>query len=321
MGLEASARKIGRVVKLSRVRHPLINQDQTRAVLLHQLPEHVAWAGRLLVVRLYPGVRFLPAELPRNLPPERVDYRPIRFHQRIAGRDPVPHEHHASRCRRFFDPGFLEKVAHSRQADRVDAGEQVVQRHHGVGLAAAEVGLELYHRVAALPDNSPVGAHQQFFQTLGEVGPPEELGGVAVLVTSLPQVDLPEIGRELRLLVPTAGDVLVGIDHFSPRLEATGDLTFDRRAGAFSLLAAHLFFVVQPPQLMLHLPDLIGLGGGYSRKQPGHRVKRPIRIVTREGALMRPPIPHPAQLSHQIALERPQCFLENHGPGGPHHDQ
>ena len=56
-------------------------------------------------------------------------------------------------------------------------------------------------------------------QALGEVGAAEELDWVAVLGDALAEMDLPEVGGELGLLVLTAGDVAVGGDDLPPRLE------------------------------------------------------------------------------------------------------
>ena len=82
-----------------------------------------------------------------------------------------------------------------------DAREQVVEREHRVGLAAAEVGLELDDGVAALATEPLDGADEHAFQALGEVGAAEELDGVAVLVGALAEMDLPEVGGEFGLLV------------------------------------------------------------------------------------------------------------------------
>ena len=88
-----------------------------------------------------------------------------------------------------------------------DAREQVVERQHRVRLAAAEVGLELHDRVAALAGEAPHRADQHPLQALGEIGAAEELDGVLVLVRPLAEVHLPEVGGELGLLVAAAGDV------------------------------------------------------------------------------------------------------------------
>ena len=117
------------------------------------------------------------------------------------------------------------------------AGEQVIERQHRVGLAAAEVGLELHHRVAALAGEALHRADQQPLQALGEIGAAEELHRVPVLVRPFAEMHLPQVGRELGLLVAAAGHVLVRGHHLAPGLEAAGRLALDGRAGALALLA------------------------------------------------------------------------------------
>ncbi len=84
---------------------------------------------------------------------------------------------------------------------------------------SAEVGLKLHHRISALARDALDTAHEQALQTFGQERAAEELLRLPVLVRTLPQVDLPEIGGELRLLVAAARDIGVWRDHFAPRLE------------------------------------------------------------------------------------------------------
>jgi len=72
-----------------------------------------------------------------------------------------------------------------------------------VRLAAAEVGLQLHHRVAVVARDAPQRTGEQPAQALGQVGAAEELLGLAVLVCALAQMHLSQVGRELgRLVVP-----------------------------------------------------------------------------------------------------------------------
>ena len=150
----------------------------------------------------------------------------------------------------------------------------MIERQHGVGLAAAEVGLELHHRIAAPAGETAHRAHQHRLQALGEVGAAEELDRVAVLVGPFAQVHLPEVGGELGLLVAAAGHVAMGRHHLAPRLEAARDLALDGRARALALFAAHLLVEAQAQQLQLHLFDVVRLGRGNGREQPGRRIER-----------------------------------------------
>ena len=75
---------------------------------------------------------------------------PSGFVDRIAGRDLVADQDDASRLRQLLDLGFLHHRIDADQLTRSGAGEQMIQRQHRVRLAAAEVGLELHDRIAAL---------------------------------------------------------------------------------------------------------------------------------------------------------------------------
>ena len=164
----------------------------------------------------------------------------------------------------------------------------MIERQHGVGLAAAEVGLELHDRITTAAGKAPHGADEQRLQALGEIGAPEELDGVPVLVGPFSEMDLPEVGGELGLLVPPAGDVLVRGHHLSPRLQVARGRALDRRACALPLLAPHLLVEAEPKQLHLHLLDLIGLRGGNGGQQPFRRVERAVGVVAGEGLLVGP---------------------------------
>ena len=155
-------------------------------------------------------------------------------------------------------------------------------------LPAAEVRLKLDHRVAALRGQSLDAAHEQPLQALGQVGPPEELLRLAVLLGPLAEVDLPQIGSELRLLVAPAGHVGVRRHDLAPRLETTRCRGLHERASGLALLAAHLLVEDEPAQLELHRADLVGLWRRDRRQQPRHRVERAVGVVARERLL----VPH-----------------------------
>ena len=87
----------------------------------------------------------------------------------------------------------------------------MIQRKNGVRLAAAEVGLELHDRIAARAVEALDRPDQEPSQALGEVGTAEELDRLPVFVGALAEVDLPQVGRELGLLISAAGYVLVRV--------------------------------------------------------------------------------------------------------------
>src|SRR5690606_21068073 len=142
---------------------------------------------------------------------------------------------------------------------RGGAREEVVEREHRVRLAAPEVRLELHDRIAAAALEAAHGADEELLQAFGEVGAPEELDWVLVLVGAFPDVDLPEVGRELGLLVAAAGDVLVRAHDLAPGLELPRGLRLDGRRSGPALLRSHLLVKSDAQKLHLHLLDLLGL--------------------------------------------------------------
>ena len=108
----------------------------------------------------------------------------------------------------------------ARQAARRLRAGQMPQRQHRVGLAAAEIGLQLDHRVAALLAEPAHGVGQEALQPVGQVGPPVELGRVAILVAALAARHLGEVGRELGLGEPAGRHVAMRGHDLAPRLQA-----------------------------------------------------------------------------------------------------
>jgi hypothetical protein len=96
----------------------------------------------------------------------------------------------------------------------------MVQGEHRVGLAAAEVGLQLDHRVAArLAGQASERALEQAGQALGQIGAAEELDRIAVFLGRVAPRHLGEVGSELGLDVTAARDVGVGRHDLAPGLE------------------------------------------------------------------------------------------------------
>ena len=67
----------------------------------------------------------------------------------------------------------------------------MVKRQHRVRLAAAEVGLQLHHRVASRTCQTPRGSFQQTSQAFGEIRAAEELLWISILVRTLSKMNLP----------------------------------------------------------------------------------------------------------------------------------
>ena len=90
------------------------------------------------------------------------------------------------------DAGLLEDRRHAgkffRLIARVRRAGEVIERQHGMGLAAAEIGLQPDHRIAAFAGEARDRRDQDAAQALGRVGDAEEGGRVRVFFAALPLV-------------------------------------------------------------------------------------------------------------------------------------
>ena len=100
-----------------------------------------------------------------------------------------------------------------------------------MGLAAAEVGLELHHRIPARARQALYAPHQQVLEALREVGAPVELLRVSILIASLAQMHLPQVRCELRLLIVPAGHIRVRGSDLAPRPQTPRRSTLNSRSG------------------------------------------------------------------------------------------
>src|SRR5260370_13014586 len=108
-------------------------------------------------------------------------------------------------------------------------------------LAAAEVRLKLNDRITALPGEPSDCADQHLIQAMGQIGAAEELGRFPIFVGALAEVYLPQIGRELCLLVAPARHILMRSHNLPPGFQTGARLAFNRGARTPSLFAADLF--------------------------------------------------------------------------------
>src|SRR5262249_25532661 len=89
MRLEAAGGRVGAAVELAGVRPPLVDQNETGAVIVHQPAQHVAGARGLLVIRTdalkrllgFLGSAYRMAELPGQLAPQRAHHRAVGFYR------------------------------------------------------------------------------------------------------------------------------------------------------------------------------------------------------------------------------------------------
>ena len=91
-------------------------------------------------------------------------------------------------------------------------------------------------------------------------GTPNEAAAFGdIVLIAVPYGAMPQIGRELGLLIPAARDVGVGRHDLTPCLEACASGTLDGGAGGLPLFAADLLVEDQAAKLHLHLADFICL--------------------------------------------------------------
>src|SRR5438094_691743 len=87
-------------------------------------------------------------------------------------------------------------------------------------LTSTEVRLEFDDWVPALAREALQSLGQQIPDPLGDVGAPEELPRIAVLVRPLAPIHLADVRRELGLLISPRSHVGVGGDNLAPALVA-----------------------------------------------------------------------------------------------------
>ena len=244
-------------MQLAGVGDPLVDEDQAGAVFLEQLPQHIAGAGRVFVISGNARECLLAAQLPRHLAPQRTYDRAVGFGHWIPRRDLVADQHHAPGLGEFVGLRLLQHGFDTGQLAGRRAGEQVIEGQHRVSLAAAEIGLQLNDRIAALTGKAAHRPDQHSFQAFGQVGAAKELDRIPVFIRPFAQMHLPEVGRELGLLVSAARHVLVGCHDLAPRLQARGRRALDRQAGLSAAFASRLFVEAHPQQLHLDLLELV----------------------------------------------------------------
>ena len=197
----------------------------------------------------------------------------------------------------------------------------MVQRQHRVGLATAEVGLQLHHRIASASGEPLHRAGQHLPQAGGQIGAAKELRRVAILVGSLAEEHLPQIGGELCLLIASAGHVLVRGHHVAPRLQPVHRTGGRHGPAGPPPLTAHLLLKAHPQQLLLVRVDLPHLRRRDRGQQALHRVQGAVGIVRGKGFLVRPLVAMVAQLADQTAIRAPKSPAERIVPVIPNQPQ
>ena len=282
-------------------------------MILNQYPERVARAGARPVILSDQVISLTAPELPSEFAPQSVHLSAIRFDMRRPGLEVgadeggaghvEPAEVGASRCGDEFLYLLGELLGRG-------AGEQVVKRQHGVGLAATEVRLQVHHwACVGVAAEAPQSPRQQIVQALGEVGAGEELHRVVVLGTGrLPGVHQVQVGCELRGCELAAGDVVVRSNHFAPRFQARPRL--EGHLGPVGLLTG-LRLVDSALQVCAQFAHVCCRVGRPRRlEKPLDGVEGTDGVVGAERLVVRPPVAGLAQLGSEALLRPGQHFLE-----------
>ena len=195
------------------------------------------------------------------------------------------------------------------------------KRHHGVRLAAAEVGLQFDDWISTLAGKPDQCAGQQPLQSFGDECAAIEFRWVLVLFRTFVLIDLPQIGGKLGLLVGAFHHVAMRSDHFTPRFQSALRLALGGDERRLPHFAASLLVELQSQQIHPHLANLFGFGCRDCGKQPLHAVKRPVGIAARKGFLVCPLVANVAQFADQAPFRRSQRLGEYDIPLVPQHGQ
>ena len=226
--VEAARHQAVDAVDLARIGDQFVDEDETRTTGVEQPSEGVGTRRHPLAIRgLHPieelRVPGMLGELGRDLAPQSTDGDPgqIRgtaFARGIEGRADDDRD---PRRQRPFDARLSQQIPDTSQlVKRRAPSQKVVQGEQGVGLAAAERGLELDDGFAPLAGNPLQRLDHQPAHAAGQIGAGEEFHGVLVLGFRPTPRYLREIRRELRLPVAARGHVGMRSRHFPPRLQS-----------------------------------------------------------------------------------------------------
>ena len=196
----------------------------------------------------------------------------------------------------------------------------MVEGEQRVSLPAAEVGLELHHRIPTGTGQALHGMDEKLAQPFRDVGAAEELYGVAVFAGTFAPVYLGQVGRELCQLVAAGAYIGVRVDDLPPGFQPGG-----RRAQSQLLLgllgAATVVLVAEPLHLLLLALGFDGLLGQDGGKEPFHVLEHSCGVGEGEGLHVGPVVAKTAQLAHDSALKRTQGPGEDVLPEVVHHSQ
>ena len=321
VGVERARRQTVGLVDLAEIGDPLVDEDEAGRVFPEDAFEDVRPrrdATGVVLGNQVEGIRA--AQLPRQLTPCGADPAPTLRADHVLRATRRADHHRPAHPRRHRRAVFGQELVEARQVSRRRPSRHVVEGEHGVGLAAAEVGLKLHHRIAPRAGEPAGGTDEERAQAVGQVGASEELPGITVLRRCAAGMDLAEVGRELGLLERAGRDVLVRLHDLAPGLEATGGIDGDLQPpGPAALLVAAKLRELGAENGVAHPAELLRGGAGANRlHQATHGIERPLGIVVGERLVVGEPIPDRDQLVDDGTLGSAQHRLEGIGPEPVH---
>ena len=194
--------------------------------------------------------------------------------------------------RRQFQALRCQEFLHSLQLGDRGAARQVVESDEGVGLASAEVGLQLHYRVAASAAEPSGGADDQAGKAFSDVGATEELDRIAVFRDGRSLPDLLQVRGEFGDEKTAGGHVVVRLDHIPPRRESrrrTAGVRLGLRCFRFVVSLSGLLVEPLAQQFFVELVHLVGVWSSTDGfQQQLRRVHGPQGAVDSERFVVRP---------------------------------
>ena len=215
---------VGHAAQLAGEGHHLVQQNQARCRLAKDRDQLFRAGVGAGAFRSGDGLNRLPAaQPPGQIAPQGAELAPILCVHRLGDTLVGAYEHRAPGAGQGFDAGSGEDRRHAFQLFRAIAGRrpgEVIERQHGVGFAAAEIGLKADHRLAAAPAQTLDHGLQHLPQPFGGVGDAEERRRIAVFLAALVAIDLRQIGGEFGIGEPRRQHVVMGVRR--PRARGAG---------------------------------------------------------------------------------------------------
>ena len=164
------------------------------------------------------------SEPPGEITPEGADLAAVLNEHRLGCTLVRADEDRASDSPERLDARSLEDLCHAGQFLRLIAclcrTRQVMERQHGVRLAAAEIGLEPDHRITALAGQPSDRRGQDAREPLGRIGDPEERRWIDVLLAAFALIHQRQIRGELGIRETRLKHVRMGLADLAPRAES-----------------------------------------------------------------------------------------------------